>query len=254
MRNAGADGSSICPMTAVRSMTEPATGLRKHEDRRCRTVAVVRGRVDAECGDRRTRRTERGPRLPGGGFRLLNFSQRHDLLGRQATFALECRLGQLESRTRRKVFRALARQLGARQLRKRLTGSHGVTRIDGQSGDSGRHRCADLGVRALVDGKLAQQHHQVPTRARLDGSRRDSEVAEHALIDFDVLGASLCGASAVRGRCRCGFRGLLRPTATGRQRHTRHEDRERLERHRSIAALASRSIRANAASKRASRY
>ena len=188
MRNAGADG--------IQHLTDDRRPLDhrarhwtpQHEDRRGRAVTVVGGRVDAEGGDRRARRSERGARLPGRGFRLLNFSQRHDLFGRQATFALECRLGERESRTGRQIFRALARQLRARQLRQRLTGSHGVTCTDEQSGDSGRHRRADLGIRALVDGKLAEQHHQVPTRARLDGARGDAEITEHALIDFDGVG------------------------------------------------------------------
>ena len=69
-----------------------------------------------------------------------------------------------------------------------------------------------------------------------------------------VLASSLCGASAVADAAGAGFRGLLGPAATGSQRDTRHEDDERLDSHRSIAALASRSIRANAASRRASRY
>lgn len=146
-------------MTAVRSITEPDTGLRNTKtDEVAPSPSAVGGSTPNAAIDARDARSA-DSRLTGCGFRLLNLSWRRDLLSRQATFARECRLGELESGTGRQVFGALARQLGACQLRKRLAGSHGVTRIDVQSGDratTGRQRPS------LITARLKQTMVHLP--------------------------------------------------------------------------------------------
>ena len=100
----------------------------QHERRRGGTVAVVRWRLDAECGDGGAGRPECGARFAGRRFRFLNLSERHDLLCGQAALALERSLGQRESRTGGEVLGALAPQLGTGQFRKRLAAAHRVAR------------------------------------------------------------------------------------------------------------------------------
>ena len=188
-------------------------------------------------------------------FGFLNFSQRDNFLGRQATLAVECGFGQLQPRTGGEILGACATQLRTGQLRERLAGADRIAGIREQSRDSCGGRSADFSVSPLIDGQLAQEHDKFSSGAGFNGARREAKIAQHAFVDLDRVGVLLVGVRFSSRWCRRGwFGGFLGAAATGDDRNAGDEDDTRFDSHRSIAALASSSIRASAASNRASRY
>ena len=116
----------------------------------------------------------------------------------------------------------------ARQLGQRLAAADGIAGIDQQSRDARRHRRADLGVGALIDRQLAEQHDVLSARAAIRPRRvviRRSRSMPSSTST--VLGSSLCGGSAAVGSLpRAGCRGLVGAAAARGQRDARNEDDE----------------------------
>ena len=107
---------------------------------------------------------------------------------------------------------------------------------------------------SLVDGELAEENDQIAARPRLDRPGGNPEVAKHPFVDFHSVGVFLVRRFGSGRRRRGGLCGLFGSAAACGESDAREIDDKCFESHRNIAALASRSTRASAASNSASRY
>ena len=245
-------GSSICPRTSVRSITVPAIGARSekaaNDVSRRRLVGDGRHRrpASAAAGARSAARAWPQPPPPPPALRAAGRSVRP-----QGALALERRLASV---TRASAARYSARarpSSGLVQFGEHLPGAHRIAGTGEQPRDARGDRRADFRVGAFVNRELAEERHLSPPALDSTFVRGQPQVAQHRLIDFDRVRVWRC---LRRGLARC------RPASAGRafsaprpQLHAQHEQNVS-SRHRKTPALASRSARASAASRSASRY
>lgn len=182
----------------------------------------------ARCVSAATRRSsERLQRRTGGAqlrlrcreirFRLLHFATRHDAIGERA-LPLERRAGEGHVCFRRVVFGARAAEAGALCFGEHLSGAHVLIRRSEQTNDACRHRRADFGIPGLIGLDFADYAHAFAAGPLLDFRRRQPQIAQHRLFDFEdvrrPLGVRLFGLPLFFVVVAFGF-GLFAPEREG---------------------------------------